>query len=90
MKVRNMTSNRTGREVPNQFVINDDYGNTFFQSYRTVIAVIRADMSVMLDPDWDYSRTTGKYRNQFLNETRRNTERKIKDGTYKIASLNKS
>ena len=38
---------------------------------------------------WNYSRTTSKYRNMFLNETTEETKRKIKDGTYKLANLNK-
>ena len=91
MKVTNMTSDRTGREVPNQFIIEDDQGNQYFQSYRTVIA--KKDWSgdrlqVTLDNQWDYSKTTGKYRNMFLGETRKETEAKIKDGTYTVTNLN--
>jgi hypothetical protein len=37
---------------------------------------------------WDYSRTTGKYRNIFLNESKKDTEAKIKSGEYKLANLN--
>jgi len=77
MKVRNMTSNNTGREVPNQFIITDDEGNQYFQSYRTIIAKRenftpdKRDRQIYLDANsWDYSKTTGKYRNQFLGETR--------------------
>ena len=99
MKVRNMTGN-TGREVPNQFIITDDEnemsGNAvqYFQSYKTVIAKIdkfRAGMAtrqIWLDHNWDYSKTTGKYRNQFLGETRKETERKIKEGIYIVTDLN--
>ena len=94
MKVRNMTSNRTGREVPNQFIITDDEGNTYFQSYKTIIAkrenftADKRDRQVWLDENWDYSKTTGKYRNEFLGETRKETEAKIKDGTYIVTNLN--
>uniref|UniRef100_A0A6M3KW01 DUF8033 domain-containing protein n=1 Tax=viral metagenome TaxID=1070528 RepID=A0A6M3KW01_9ZZZZ len=94
MKVQNMTSNRTGREVPNQFIIEDDDGNAYFQSYRTIIAKRenftpdKRDRQVYLDENWDYSKTTGKYRNQFLGETRKETEAKIKDGTYIVTNLN--
>jgi len=87
MKVQNMTSDRSGREVPNQFTIYGDNGEIYFQSYRTVIAKIVGGQTY-LDHNWDYSRTTGKYRNQFLGETRRETEAKIKDGTYTIIDLN--
>jgi hypothetical protein len=34
MNVHNMPSPKTGNPVQNQFVINDDNGNTFFQSYN--------------------------------------------------------
>jgi len=37
---------------------------------------------------WDYSRTTGKYRNQFLGESKKETERKIKSGEYQLVNLN--
>ena len=38
---------------------------------------------------WDYSHTTGRYRNQFLNETKRETQAKIKSGEYMLVNLNK-
>ncbi len=88
MKVHNMTSNRTGREVANQFEIYGDNGETYFQSYNTIIAKI-TNGKTYLDHDWDYSVTTGKYRNQFLGETKKETERKIKSGEYIITDLNK-
>ena len=37
---------------------------------------------------WDYSRTTGKYRNQFLGEYIDETRSKIKSGEYKLKNLN--
>lgn len=79
-KVENMTSPR-GREVPNQFIIYTDEG-TYFQSYNSIIAFIPNEGKIELGTDWDYSQTTGKYRNQFLNETKKETEQKLKDGTY--------
>ncbi len=94
MKVRNMTSNRWGSEervIPNQFIITDDQGNQYFQSYNTIIVkrtLENGERKVYLDNDWAYSVTTGKYRNQFLGETRRETEAKIKDGTYIVTDLN--
>lgn len=92
MKIRNMTSHN-GNKVANQFIIEDDNGNQFFQSYSTII--VKKDWSgdrlqVILDRDaWDYSTTTGKYRNLFLNETKRETEAKIASGEYKLDNLNK-
>ena len=62
MKVRNMTSNRSGRTVSNQFDIVDDNDNIYFQSYDTVIVAIKNGKTYLDVNSWDYSRTTGKYR----------------------------
>ena len=77
--VENMTSSN-GNEIPNQFII---YGNDFtlFQSYRSPIA-LQKDGKVYIFKDWDYSTTTGKYRNDFLNETKKETSQKLKSGEY--------
>lgn len=88
MKVKNMT-NSNGNKVANQFIITDGNKETF-QSYNSVIAIRDYDSGeVTLDSYyWDYSVTTGKYRNQFLGETKGNTARKIASGEYKLANLN--
>ena len=97
MKVENMKSPRTGRSVPNQFVITDDKPGqpfiTYFQSYGTMIVKVISGTDirrqVWLDKDhWDYSCTTSKYRNQFLGETTKETKTKIKSGEYVLADLN--
>ena len=95
MKVRNMTSQSTGREVANQFIITDNYGNQYFQSYNTIIVKRenftpdKRDRQVYLDENaWAYSRTTGKYRNQFLGETKKDTQAKINSGEYTLTNLN--
>ena len=36
MKTENMTST-SGNKIANQFIIYDDNGNTFFQSYSSMI-----------------------------------------------------
>lgn len=83
--VRQMDGNNG--PVKNQFVIQTDKG-LVFQSYSTIIAA-KVDGRVLLDRDaWDYSVTTGKYRNRFLGEAKRETERKIKDGVYVLVDLN--
>jgi len=101
MKVTNMTSNK-GNKIANQFIVYDDNNNKYFQSYKSVIAKIENNdiqenininyersKKVYLDKTfWDYSVTTGKYRNIFLNETKKETEKKIKDGTYILTNLN--
>ena len=38
---------------------------------------------------WNYSNTTGKYRNIFLGETIKDTRAKIKSGEYILTDLNK-
>jgi len=88
MNVHNMPSPKTGNPVANQFVINDDNGNTFFQSYNSIIVKKNFD-GIFLDVEtWNYSRTTSKYRSLFLNENTATTRKKIKDGLYKLINLN--
>jgi hypothetical protein len=88
MKIENMTSSN-GNAVPNQFIIKDDQGNVFFQSYDTIIVKIDKTGKTFLDSvKWDYSNTTGKYRNSFLNETKKETEAKIKSGECTLTNLN--
>ncbi len=99
MKVRNMTNGK-GRAIPNQFIITDEgrgaLGNfterRVFQSYDSVIVIITVwpdKTRIELDKTyWDYSVTTGKYRNQFLGETKRETEKKIRSGEYILTDLN--
>lgn len=60
-----------------------------FQSYDSIIAIKEGKMVVLDKSDWDYSRTTGKYRNKFLNENKATTEKKIETGEYYLADLNK-
>lgn len=75
--------------VPNQFVIKTDKGE-YFQSYDSIIAFMPYhETGVYLDENtWDYSPTTGKYRNKFLNEDKKETEKKIEQGIYTLTELN--
>ena len=87
-KVRQMKSVRSGRPVANQFILYTSEGN-YFQSYNSVIAFKANDGKVTLDDYyWDYSRTTGVYRNKFLGEGIADTRSKIESGEYKLADLN--
>jgi len=87
MRVENMESS-SGNAITNQFIIYGDDG-TYFQSYNTIIAFWPFGGKVQLDADrWDYSVTTGKYRNIFLGEDKRATEKKIKSGEYTLVNLN--
>ena len=92
MKVENITSSN-GNKIANQFVITDNKQNEYFQSYNSMI--VKKDyesdqVKIYLDQKyWNYSNTTGKYRNIFLNETIKDTKAKIKNGTYILTDLNK-
>lgn len=86
-KVKNMESSN-GNTVPNQFIIETPSGMEIFQSYETIIA-IKKDGAIYLDSNyWNYSVTTGKYRNIFLMEDKKETEKKIKSGQYILTDLN--
>jgi len=89
MKVQNMTSNK-GNKIANQFIIYDSDGSKYFQSYNSVIGKIDPANNIVLDQKyWNYSTTTGKYRNIFLEETIKETKKKIKSGEYILTDLNK-
>jgi hypothetical protein len=74
-------------KVKNQFIIQTDKG-LIFQSYQSVIAAKISGKRYIDSNKWDYSVTTGKYRNQFLGETKKETEAKIKSGEYILTDLN--
>lgn len=94
-----MTSPRSGNPVANQFVTTTKDG-CYFQSYRTVIArceegryqngnvTFYKPTKIVLDPHWNYSRTTSKYLYQFLSMTRGDILKGIKDGSIIISDLN--
>ena len=90
-KVYNMESAK-GNKIANQFIIETCEG-TFFQSYNSIIVKRFWDMDgnkrIQLDPIyWDYSVTTSRYRNIFLNEKKSETEKKIESGEYELVNLN--
>jgi len=98
MKVKNMVSNK-GNAVANQFIIEYDSGITcweYFQSYDSIIVKRYCGLynngsfpKTQLDVNkWDYSITTGRYRNQFLGETKAETQKKIDSGEYELVDLN--
>ena len=66
MRVANMTSPRTGRPVANQFIITND-SKCLFQSYESPIVEIDYNTNtITVYSAYDYSMTTGKYRNEFM------------------------
>ena len=57
------------------------------QNHPTLETVVTK--KVYLDENrWDYSVTTGKYRNIFLGETKKETQKKIDQGIYELTDLN--
>jgi hypothetical protein len=92
MKVENFTNSR-GNKVKNQFCIQDN-DVIYFQSYNSIIAKkdLRHDRKgkyITLDKNyWDYSTTTGRFRNLFLGENIAETRKKIQTGEYELADLN--
>jgi len=103
MKVENMTSNK-GNSIANQFILTEDVTEVFqsYESIivkRGYLTIEEArknphiknwkSFNIYLDEKyWNYSVTTGKYRNIFLNETKKETEKKIINGEYILAYLN--
>jgi len=79
VRVKNITNYR-GNVISNQFEIRG-IGFTLFQSYNSPIAMVYHGKTYLFK-DWDHSVTTGKYRNQFLGETKKETEAKLKSGEY--------
>jgi hypothetical protein len=88
--VQQMKSNK-GNPIPNQFIIFTPDA-TFFQSYQSVIVKTTFEdgqkVTYLDESKWDYSRTTAKYRNQFLGLTTKEIEARIKSGEFKLADLN--
>jgi len=91
VKVYNLESPRSGNPVPNQYEIR--IGNKiYFQSYNSIICKIQ-DGKIYLDSYyWNYSRTTSKYLNIFLNSFLRdpfNIKDKIAQKEFKLTNLNR-
>ena len=90
-------SGRTGNPIANQYEIVSTLDGAkirVFQSYDSIIVKVTYDEfglqeTVQLDEYyWDYSRTTSKYRNQFLGEGIADTRKKIEQGVYILTDLN--
>lgn len=86
MKVENLTSSN-GNKIANQFRVYDN-GKCYFQSYNSIIVMVENGKTYLDERFWNYSKTTGKYRNLFLNEKKKETQAKIDQGIYTLANLN--
>ena len=70
LNVKNFTSERTGKAISNQFIITDGKTMTF-KSYNSIIVEQRGagggyDDVIIFGKDYNYSTTTSKYLNKFL------------------------
>lgn len=62
----NVKNIRVGEELArNQYVIKTGK-DIILQSYSSIIAIIRLGEVIYIGSNYDYSRTTGKYRNLFF------------------------
>lgn len=80
LEIQNVKNN--GREVPNQFIIfykEDNKQYKVFQSYKSMIVKWKNGIIVAVGKDWDYSRTTGKYRNLLTGENKKEFEKMLKN-----------
>lgn len=69
----------------NQFEIHTDEG-VYFQSYDSVVAFKpnNSEEKIKVCADWEYSRTTMKYVEQFLGQNTSKTRKDIKDGVILV------
>lgn len=89
MTVSNMIGN-SGVPVKNQFIISDENSITF-KSYESNIVRIDYNTKITyLDKNfYDFSNTTRKYRNLFLNIDSKQFKENLKNGLYQLVDLNK-
>jgi len=90
MTISNFTNAR-GNKVANQFIVHTPEA-TYFRSYQSNIVktTFEDDVRVVYLDEyyWNFSKTTSKYRNEFLGETTKETQAKIDYGIYRLIDLN--
>ena len=80
LKVQNVNNN--GREVPNQFEIfykEDNKHYKIFQSYDSLILKWENGKIIEVGKNWDYSKTTSKYRNLLTGMDKKDFEKMLKE-----------
>lgn len=81
IKIEPCASTRTGENVKNQYIITAP-GCYAFQSYNSLIAVYDIENNILtLGYNFDYSTTTSKYLNQFIECYCYSIYRKLPNGT---------
>ena len=100
MKVRVQNVKNNGKEISHQFEIFYSENNKhfkIFQSYGRMIVKWENTIIVEVGADWDYSRTTGKYRNILTKTTKKEFEKMLQNNfifneetqTYEIIKIKK-
>tara|TARA_R110002096_G_scaffold167534_2_gene337648 strand:+ start:159 stop:764 length:606 start_codon:yes stop_codon:yes gene_type:complete len=85
-----MTLITRGGNTPKNQEIKYIESGCMFVSYDTNIVLKHSNNNIYLDSYyWDYSATTGRYRNQFLNEGIAETRKGIESGYYILTNLQK-
>ena len=65
------------------------YKGIYLRSYNVIIAFCDIYDNIFLDEVyWKFSATTNKHRCRFLEESGKETNKKIKSGEYKLKNLN--
>ena len=74
--------------VRNQFTVETEDG-LYFQSYQSVIVFKSNQGCIFMDKTyWDYSKTTSKYRNRFLDMDTKQIKQAIAVGSIRLIDLN--
>jgi len=76
-----------GKENSNNFIVITEKGQ-YLISYQLTVVFQKRNGEILLDPRWNFSRATAKFRNKFLSEETAETRRKIESGEYKVVNLN--
>lgn len=92
--VYSLVSPRTGRAVPNQFVVVEN-GIKYFKSYKTIIARVKKGVVTLDREKWSFSKTTVKYLCEFLQSVNINcygindVREAIANNKFELKNLNK-
>lgn len=73
--------------APNQTIVSTE-NTTIFSSYGTNIVKIENEKTFLDEKFYNYSKTTSKYRNQFLGLSTKEIEKNIKTGKFILTNLN--
>ena len=94
--VETMTS-RSGNPIPNQVILTESIGRTFVSYGSKIVFMSKTKDSdglpihIILDETyWDYSKTTGKYRNEFMGMGVQKVRDYIKSGRIRLDNLNRN